>query len=125
MTTNNNTTVVEFKTSMDIDAKRAGDVKTFKFTISFEGVSDDIIRKAAIANQIVGWQSQIRSHWADFIGGKLPEVITFGQPLFTSTRRAAVRPPTEAEIQAQVVHIFKGKSPEQIMYFVQHGKFEE
>jgi hypothetical protein len=121
----NNTTTVEFKIAMDADAKKAGDVKTVKFNVSFEGVSDDIIRKAAIANQIVGWQSQLRSHWDEFSKGELPEMVTFGQPLFTSTRRTAVRPPTDAEIQAQAVNMFKGKSPEQIMYFVQHGKFEE
>jgi len=123
--TTNNTAIVEFKISRDSEAKKANEVKVVKFTISFEGVSDDIIRKAAIANQIVGWQSQIRSHWDEFTKGELPEVVTFGQPLFASTRRAAVRPPTEAEIQAQAVNMFKGKSPEQIMYFVQHGKFEE
>jgi hypothetical protein len=127
MTTNNNTntTVIEFKIAMDADAKRNGDVKTVKFTISFDGVHDDTIRKAAIANQIVGWQSQIRSHWDEFSKGELPEVVTFGQPLFASSRRAAVRPPTDAEIQAQAVNMFKGKSPEEIMYFVQHERFPE
>jgi hypothetical protein len=123
--TTNNTTIVEFKISRDAEAKKANEVKVVKFTISFEGVSNDIIRKAAIANQIVGWQSQIRSHWDEFSKGELPEVVTFGQPLFASTRRTVTRPPTDAEIQAQAVNMFKGKSPEQIMYFVQHGKFEE
>jgi hypothetical protein len=127
MTTNNNTTttVVEFKVAMDAEAKRNGDFKTVKFTVTFDNVPEDTIRKAAIANQIVGWQSQIRSHWDEFSKGELPEVVTFGQPLFASARRAVVRPPTEAEIQAQAVNMFKGKSPEQIMYFVQHGRFEE
>jgi hypothetical protein len=127
MTTNNttNNTTVEFKIAMDIDAKRKGDVETVKFLISFKGVDDDIIRKAAIANQIVGWQSQIRSHWDEFIKGELPEIVTFGQPLFASTKRTITRPPTDAEIQAQAVNMFKGRTPEEIMYFVQNGKFEE
>ena len=124
MTTNNNTTIVEFKIAMDADAKRNGDVETVKFTISFEGVSDDIIRKAAIANQIVGWQSQIRSHWDEFTKGELPEVVTFGQPLFAS-KRTVVRQMSQEEVQQAAVNMFKGKSPEQIMYFVQHGKFEK
>jgi len=123
---NNNTITVEFKTSMNEDAKKAGDIKTVKFIVMFEGVSDDIIRKAAIKNQIIGWQSQIRTHWDEFSKGELPEVVTFGQPLFASTsRRTVTRPPTDAEIQTQAVNMFKGKSPEQIMYFVQNGKFEE
>jgi hypothetical protein len=124
--TTDNTTIVEFKISRDAEAKKANEVKVVKFTISFEGVSNDIIRKAAIANQIVGWQTQLRSHWDEFSKGELPEVVTFGQPLFASTsRRTVTRPPTDAEIQAQAVNMFKGKSPEQIMYFVQNGRFEE
>jgi hypothetical protein len=124
MTTNN--TTIEFKIAMDADAKRNGDVKTVKFTISFEGVSEDTIRKAAIANQIVGWQSQIRSHWDEFSKGELPEVVTFGQPLFASTtRRTVTRPPTPQEMQEHAKNLFNGRSPEDIMYFVQNGKFEE
>jgi hypothetical protein len=122
--TTNNTAIVEFKISRDSEAKKANEVKVVKFTISFEGVSNDIIRKAAIANQIVGWQSQIRSHWDEFSKGELPEVVTFGQPLFAS-KRTVVRQMSQEEVQQAAVNMFKGKSPEQIMYFVQHGKFEE
>jgi hypothetical protein len=122
--TTNNTAIVEFKISRDSEAKKANEVKVVKFTISFEGVSDDIIRKAAIANQIVGWQSQIRSHWDEFSKGQLPEVVTFGQPLFAS-KRTVVRQMSQEEVQQAAVNMFKGKSPEQIMYFVQHRKFEK
>jgi hypothetical protein len=122
--TTNNTVIVEFKISRDSEAKKANEVKVVKFTISFEGVSNDIIRKAAIANQIVGWQSQIRTHWDEFSKGELPEVVTFGQPLFAS-KRTVVRQMSQEEVQQAAVNMFKGKSPEQIMYFVQHGKFEE
>jgi hypothetical protein len=123
--TTNNTAIVEFKISRDSEAKKANEVKVVKFTISFEGVSDDIIRKAAIANQIVGWQSQLRSHWDEFSKGQLPETVVFGQPLFASTRRTVTRPPTAQEMQEHAKNLFNGRSPEDIMYFVQNGKFEE
>jgi hypothetical protein len=122
--TTDNTTIVEFKISRDAEAKKANEVKVVKFTISFEGVSNDIIRKAAIANQIVGWQTQLRSHWDEFSKGELPEVVTFGQPLFAS-KRTVVRQMSQEEVQQAAVNMFKGKSPEQIMYFVQNGRFEE
>jgi hypothetical protein len=124
--TTNNTAIVEFKISRDSEAKKANEVKVVKFTISFEGVSNDIIRKAAIANQIVGWQSQIRSHWDEFSKGELPETVVFGQPLFASTsRRTVTRPPTPAEMQEHAWNLFNGRSPEDIMYFVQNRKFPE
>jgi hypothetical protein len=122
--TTNNTTIVEFKISRDSEAKKANEVKVVKFTISFEGVSNDIIRKAAIADQIVRWQSQIRTHWDEFSKGELPEMVTFGQPLFAS-KRTVVRQMSQEEVQQAAVNMFKGKSPEQIMYFVQNGRFEE
>lgn len=82
--------IKKFTVAMDSEAKKNGDVKTVELEISFDGVSEEEIRKAAIANCVVGWQGQIRNNWDKFLEGELPEVVTFGVPLFESARKTVV-----------------------------------
>ena len=80
------TTPVTFKIAMDAEQKNLKNFYEVSFEVSFDGVPPSLIQKHAIANQVVAWQSQIRSHWDDFLKGELPKVITFGQVLFGGTR---------------------------------------
>lgn len=86
---------IKFKVAMDNEQKKLGNVEEITLDVDFEGVPDAIVRKAALAHAVVSWQSQIRSHWTDFKEGKLPTSVTFGNPLFTSTRRVAIAPITQ------------------------------
>ena len=92
---------VEFKVAMDAEQKKLGNAQTITLDVDFDGVDDDTIRKHAIANCVVGWQSQIRNHWTEYVDGKLPESIKFGDPLFT-TARVKTRPMTDDEMIAYV-----------------------
>ena len=85
-----------FNISMDNEAKKAGDIRKVELEVSFEGVPDETIRKHAMANMTVAWQNQIRGNWTAFDEGKLPNEITFGEPLF-ATRRAAPMTPESAK----------------------------
>lgn len=79
---------VTFKVAMNAEEKKAKNEKTVEFEVDFANVPTDIIQKHAVANMIVMWQSQIRSHWTEFVSGELPKKVTFGQPLFTGGRRS-------------------------------------
>lgn len=96
------TTNVKFKVAMDNEQKKLGNIKDITFDVSFDGVDPSVIQKAAIANMIVQWQGQIRSHWTEFTEKGLPEVVTFGNPLFASRGRAAAAPLTS---EAALTHI--------------------
>jgi hypothetical protein len=78
--------IVTFKCARDMESKKLGQEKTFKMQVLFEGVSDEIIRKHAIANMVVSWQSQVRANW----GKELPATVTFGQALFESKRSSGL-----------------------------------
>jgi hypothetical protein len=108
-----NTTTVTFKVAMDAEQKAAKNFKEVKFECSFDGVSEDTIRRAALQNQIVAWQGQIRANWDKFISGETPKVVTFGNPLFAG-KRGGRGPITEADVKA----FLSGKTPEQIMAFL-------
>ena len=90
---------VSFKIAMDNEQKKLNNVKTVTLDVSFDGVSNEVIRTAAIKQQTVAWQSQIRSHWTEFVEKGVPETITFGVPLFSTARQAPV---TTAAINAHV-----------------------
>lgn len=79
-----------FNISMDAEAKKAGDIHKVTLDISFEGVPQEVIEKHAMANMTVAWQNQIRNNWDKFEDGKLPEVVTFGDPLFESRKAAPI-----------------------------------
>jgi hypothetical protein len=93
---------VKFTVAMNAEEKKAGNVQTINLDVSFEGVDESLIYKHALANCVVGWQSQIRSHWDEYVDGKLPESITFGDPLFESARKPKARKMTMDEM---VTHI--------------------
>jgi hypothetical protein len=107
------TTTVTFKVALGDVERKAKDFKVVKFECSFEGVSQDTIQRAALQNQIVAWQGQIRSNWDKFISGELPKIVTFGNPLFAG-KRGGRGPITEADVKA----FLSGKTPEQIMAFL-------
>lgn len=79
---------VTFKVAMNAEEKKAKNEKTVVFEVDFAGVGQDILQKHAVANMIVMWQSQIRSHWTEFTQGELPKKVTFGAPLFSGGRRS-------------------------------------
>jgi hypothetical protein len=107
------TTTVTFKVAMDAEQKAAKNFKEVKFECSFDGVSEDTIRRAALQNQIVAWQGQIRANWDKFISGETPKTVTFGNPLFAG-KRGGRGPITEADVKA----FLSGKTPEEIMAFL-------
>ena len=94
------TTTVKFKVAMDAEQKAAKNFKEVTFECSFDGVAPSIIQRAAIANQVVAWQGQIRSNWSKFLEGQLPKIVTFGTPLFEGGRGGRTRPITEDDIRA-------------------------
>jgi hypothetical protein len=108
-----NTTTVTFKVAMDAEQKAAKNFKEVKFECSFEGVSLDTIKRAALQNQIVAWQGQIRANWDKFISGETLKTVTFGNPLFAG-KRGGRGPITEADVKA----FLSGKTPEEIMAFL-------
>ena len=73
-------------------------VKMYKYSdkeeiilnVGFDGVEDEIIQKHALANMVVTWQGQIRTHWDAYKEGKMPTDITFGVPLFGASRGRTV-----------------------------------
>ncbi len=73
---------ITFKVKMD----KHSDAHEVKLNVSFDDVDEAIIQKHALANCVVGWQGQIRNHWDAFVEGKMPTEVTFGNPLFASTR---------------------------------------
>ena len=94
---------VEFTTAMDAEQKKAGNVEKVSFVVSFVDVDEETIRKHAIANCVVGWQSQIRNNWDKFIDGELPKVVTFGEPLFAPKRvKTVVKPASDADVQSML-----------------------
>ena len=74
----------KFNIALNKEEKEAGNIRKVVLNISFEGVSEDTIRKHAMANMTVAWQNQIRNDWE----GELPEEVIFGEPLFASRRAA-------------------------------------
>ncbi len=86
---------VQFKVSMDNEQKKAGNIETVTLDVTFDGVPEETIQKAALAHMVVAWQSQIRSHWTDFTEGKLPTEVTFGIPLFAPKQAATLTPITQ------------------------------
>lgn len=80
-------------------ASAKGEAQTaVAFTVDFNGVSDDYIRRCAIQSRIISWQSQIRNNFDAFKKGELPKVVKFDNPLFASAK-TVTRKPTEAEIK--------------------------
>ena len=113
-----------FKVAMNGDEKKAGNVDTITLDISFEGVSDEIIHKNALANRIVAYQSQIRSHWTEYKEGKMPTELKFDENLF-ATKSATVRPMTEDEMSDYVGKRIARMTPNQIAEFARTGRFPE
>jgi hypothetical protein len=104
---------IQFKVSMDNEQKLAKNFKPVVLEVSFEGVPTDLVQKAALAHAVVAWQHQIRSHWTEFVDGKLPKEITFGNPLFTP-KRGTTAPMT----QESVLTYMKGLAPEDLAKMV-------
>ena len=96
---------VEFKVSMCEDDRKAGKTKKVEFEVDFAGVSQDTLRTLAISCQVVRWQAQIKSHWTEFLEGKLPKVVTFGAPLFSGMKGAPAPMTTE-----KATEFLKGQS---------------
>src|SRR3990167_9348648 len=86
---------VEFKVSMCEDDRKAGKTKKVEFEVDFTGVSQDTLRTLAISCQVIRWQAQIKSHWTEFLEGKLPKVVQFGAPLFSGMKGAPAPMTTE------------------------------
>ena len=114
------TTTVKFKVAMDAEQKAAKNFKEVEFECSFDGVAPSIIQRHAIANQVVTWQGQIRNNWSKFLEGKLPKVVTFGNPLFEGGR-GRTRTITDDDIRAYLA----GKSPKEVMAFLAGGQAQE
>jgi hypothetical protein len=114
-----NAQTITFKIARDAEAKKEGDIQEVTLTVNFEGVAEADLIKAALQAQIVGWQSQIRSHWTEFVEGKIPEEITFGDTLFSGTSKktvTVVRPATQEEMLAAVrAKLQEGKSLKEIL----------
>ena len=82
----------KFNVSMNAEAKKDGEVTEVILDVSFEGVSEDDIRKHAMANMKVHWQAQIRNNWDKFIEDGVPETVIFGVPLYESAGRKPLTP---------------------------------
>lgn len=106
---------VEFKIAMDAEQKRLGNVKDVNLEVSFDDVDFAIVQKHAVANMIVQWQNQIRSHWTDFVNGKMPTEIKFGDPLFEGGRRATVR---TMSMEEMITHINNMPDEERTQYII-------
>jgi len=96
---------VEFKVSMCEEDRKAGKTKKVEFDVDFTGVSQDTLRTLAISCQVIRWQAQIKSHWTEFLEGKLPKVVQFGAPLFSGMKGAPAPMTTE-----KATEFLKGQS---------------
>ena len=88
----------QVKVSFKVAPAKGESQESVAFTVDFNGVSDDYIRRCAIQSRIISWQSQIRNNFTEFKAWKLPKVVKFDNPLFASTRMVT-RKPSEAEVK--------------------------
>lgn len=79
------TTQVKFTVAMNSEEKKAGNIKEVILNVNFEGVDEALIHKYALANMVVQYQSQIRTHWTEFVEKGIPETIDFGTPLYAKS----------------------------------------
>lgn len=106
---------VQFDVAMNLEEKKAGNVKRVKFTVVFPEGCEDQVQQDALAHQIVKFQAQIRSNWDKFQEGGVPEEVTYGDALYAKSR---TRKPTEADIISYV----KKLTQEGLMYLATEGK---
>ena len=108
---------ITFKIARDSEAKSLGNTREVTITVNFDGVPEETVVKAALQAQVVSWQGQIRSHWDDFVAGRLPDEVTFGNPLFEGRQtRTVIRQPTEKDVKEFIkAQLAAGKSLEEIL----------
>lgn len=85
---------VEFQIAKDAAAKKAGEVQTVKMMVSLVGVTEEELISEAIKARIVSWQSNIRSHWQEFVANPPTEVRLLDVPYSSTT--AGIRSLKEA-----------------------------
>lgn len=82
---------IKFKVAMDSEAAKAKQHKDVSLNVDMSKVSREVLETLACSAQVVRWQAEIRSHWDEFIDGKLPREVEFGKPLFTEGRTRVVK----------------------------------
>lgn len=116
-------TKVSFKVSLGQAEKDAGQSDEVSMVVSFVGVDEVDIRKAALASQVIKWQGQIRNN-PDKVN-EVPKVMTFGQPLFAPKARVVKAPVTEKDVQDFLAAKIAKMNQEQILEFARTGKLPE
>lgn len=117
---------LKFNVARDAEAKKAKELHEVTIRVKYDSETDlAAIVSDAMANMAVKFQSQIRSHWDEFVEGKCPSEVTYGQALFGTRQRTTVRPPTEEEVSAFMAARIAKMNPTQIMEFARTGKFPE
>lgn len=91
---------IKFKVAMDAEQAKAGKHKEVVLKVDMSKVSRDTLETMACSAQVVRWQGEIRSHWTDFLEGKMPTQVEFGKPLFSEGRtRTIVKEVTEDDVK--------------------------
>jgi len=107
---------VTFSVAMDAEQKKLRNTHEVILEVNFDGVSPRLVQKAALQLQVIKYQGQFRAHWDEFIEGKYPREITFGQPLFAARTAAPITVDTATkfinnlspEIRAQILADLQG-----------------
>lgn len=87
---------VEFTIAMNAEEKASGNIH--KVEVNVEKCDDVTMLKYAMKAYIVEIQSQIRSHWDEFLKGKYPKELVVGQAMFESRRGAPVTTAKAADV---------------------------
>ena len=92
---------VEFTIAMNAEEKALGNIH--KVEVNVEKCDDATMLKYAMKAYIVEIQSQIRSHWDEFIQGEYPKELVVGQAMFESRRGAPITQAKATDVLAKAM----------------------
>lgn len=112
-------TIVEFKVAMNHEDSLAKKFKHVTTKVEFPESCMDEVFKAATKSYVIAMQSQIRSHWDEFLKCDLPEVLNFGEVLYGKKAKVVVRSMTSEELQQESLKQAKDMTAEQLEEYIQ------
>ena len=104
---------VEFTIAMNQEEKSLGNIH--KVALDVTKCDDETMLKYAMKAYIVEIQSQIRSHWDEFIKGEYPKELVVGQAMFESRRGAPI---TQAKAADTLDKKMEGMSMEEKLAYL-------
>lgn len=110
--------VIKFKVAMDSEAAKNKEHKEVEINVSFENADEKKVVEMAMKAQVVAWQSQIRSHWDEFISDGLPKTVVFGEALWESSRGKVTVEKATNTLKAQLSDL---SAEEKLVYLKECG----